>query len=517
MLNGKSVRHLTFIFFLCFAGTLSAQHSSKLFLIEKPTQWLESKINGFEGTVLEASDNITYLDIDSVKKTLYTVVSNEKNSNSIGLSFLMAYGIDSGKVLWIREFLSNNTLLRIDTLIALTGNGTMALNQTNGKEIWSSSANLLHYSKKYNMVLGYDNGATKLVGLDAMSGKIVWHDFINKNSLKSLRFLGDTGIVIMGENLRHYSFERGKEYNTEAKVRNNLNTNDTTPLAAVRIALMASWLSDRKGYNSEQSLGHKLSNLIIRNAGIYLASGNAVYAFTLSGDLRWQFILSRSISGLSKIFYYNERIYIVKYGIETNQGQAYFENLYIGIIDPETGDKIKSSNLNQTHETFIKDFLLTDTTMIVAMNNRLVEVTLDDLRILSDKTFGHSKLSAGFRNLIQPPYFVFQDDILENRSKMYPERIFVENNNNLKIELSKDFQPLDVIPKSRFFQLAEKYENLNLLYNDTRVMIANDSLQMYPIRFSRNMLRVGGYFCDWNNNRIILISEQSVIDKLKNQ
>ncbi len=277
---------------------------------------------------------------------------------------------------------------------------------------------------------------------------------------------------------------------------------------------MINYLSKLNSVHSKKTLGHQLSNFLIHEGVIYIASGNSVFAFSLSGDLQWQHQLPQARYGRCKIFYHNEGIYVVNYG-NVPYETFYYGNVFIGLLDINTGHGKISAKINQKDQTYIKDFLLTDSSMITVLNNSIKEIALDDLRIFNDHPFNNPQFSTGFRHLAPPPYHILTDDTLQNRSAKYPKLIFVENNNGLKIELSEDYQLKEVIPKARFFYTGNKSEDYSVLYNDTRILITNDSLQMFPIRFSHNMFNTGEYFCDWDENRIIIIPEKSVIEWLQ--
>ncbi len=232
------MRHLSLIFYLCLlAGPGSAQHSVKLTVEEKPTKWVESRISENNEIVLKASGIISQVEIDSVKNILYAVITPEVNNKKTKFNYLIAYDLIEGRELWIREIIPDNKFLMIDTMPAVSGKGSAVFYPTDGKEMWSSTAKLFHFSKKSNIILGYDLESKKLVGMEFLTGKTLWHDFMPDRNLQSILFLGDTGMVLMGHYPQFYDLMKGKVRNTDEKIRSYLNANDSTPDAGIRLAL----------------------------------------------------------------------------------------------------------------------------------------------------------------------------------------------------------------------------------------------------------------------------------------
>lgn len=459
--------------------------------------------------------------VDTLHAIAYTLVRAVKRDRALAVGFVAGYDLKAGKQMWFRPFnFIDDKFFLADTLPVWSNEHiTEGLSRHDGTVRWSAQMSV-------GLVTDAGIGVVKIpagfkydvAGVDLRNGEIRWRKSAGLEDIESLELLGDTAIIFLRKGLNYINLNTGLGFYIEAKTLEKYNNFAVSSvnggaLAAgvaagvlgglifgvVVVAIPVSYVGGRRSANS-------LTDVYTDATGIYFTSMKALYKVNYQGEVIWEKPLDKSIGPIRKIFGQDDDIFLISEGMMVvNDIRTFSEStLYRGAKDGR--GELESRQINIVKREYVRDFLVQDSTIVVALNNRLIEVDLSDLSTVQEKGFGQANQDAGFGDILNPPAILPTDSGFVYYSRVNPDDFFVANKNGMKIRFSPALEPVEVIREKNYFSvLKELPGDRSLISNGSDAyLIDRNGKKVRDEVFTPHVDCVGNWLFDFDGNRILL-------------
>jgi hypothetical protein len=330
--------------------------------------------------------NSWYLDNSTNLLTLQFRAKGIMGIDQDFIGSIAMFDLSTEQVLWDKKI--NFQESRLDqyenVLIQTTGFQSSCLNNKDGKSLWKVRNVIKFVDPLYGVGLGYKctllGGLTNtLEGIDLITGKSLWNREIYWDyGLNDVFPLNDSVILFVANGLHAVNLRTGSGWDYNAR------TGKKDYAGTVLTNIFNLTFSILSGSSFEVETGHDLltdvvSNVIVDNTGIYMASMESIVRFDFSGHVIWKRDLPKKYVSQSNIFIKDSLLCMI------NNGCAYFNSQLIAYGKPF----ISAYNINSGNRVYLN---------AISNDNEKIngyEIQKDTiLLLLGDRTFKYSLITG---------------------------------------------------------------------------------------------------------------------------
>lgn len=515
----------------CFAGItiiLLAMHGSiqaqEMIPFEKVDCkiWHGQPISGIQGFECISTDGqIKAIYPDSANAIIYILVQNMKRDKIQRSGFLVAFNLRRHMEMWNTPFdFIEERFFLADSIPVISGeNNARGLKRANGTVAWTLQGSI-------GMVTASGVGVAKLeegweetvLGIDLHNGKEIWRKHADFEDIKTFEIHGDTAVVFLRGGLNYINLNTGKGFYVEAKTLEKYRTFRAANSGGAAAAGMLGGLVGglifgvvmasvpASSGRIKQRSANSFNDVYLDKTGLYFTSKKRFYKVSYSGEVIWQRPVDKSIGPIRKIFVVGSKAFMISKGMVVIEDMKRFSDAELFQINRNGSGVLRQVHLNTAKRSYVQDFLVKDSSIVVALNNRLVEIELDDLSTIREKLFGRASQNSGFGDILNPPAIVYTDSLFEMESDKHPDDFFVANRNGMKIRFSADLEPAEVIRENDYFQILRELNRDRLLVSngDDVFLINADGQKVINQPFSSAVKYNGGRLFDFGGNKLII-------------
>jgi outer membrane protein assembly factor BamB len=441
---------------------------------------------------------------------VYAIVREDKMGKPSKKGHLVAYSLQTEKEIWKVEFNQKMATLAFHGAmpILICENYSEAFSPTSGTTVWRQPMQIRRIVPNAGIAIAghHDPGIGRLNGFDIETGETKWK-FGSKllRSFDNLAVFGDTVVTIVWPDFHQVDLRTGEGFSVELKGHHQGNVTGTVLFGLLFGVVGAMVYYGVTSPGIKMTVGSDLDRMLLYKGITYDASTTEITAIGSQGKILWSFGNSRGFVGIPKIFVHDDVIYALFPGILSTQDGYIQGHAVIIKIDPFNGKELDIAWLSDAKTQFVTDFAVNGDTMLVAMNNKMLSLNINNLQTITSKQFGDVNFGSGLDRIVQPPYYVLSGNEIIKESETQLEKLYIQNTSGMKIEISKDFEPVGVVPKSRFFRFAGNAGTHTAYVNDTRAVIANSENMVLPFEFGPDFHINTNYFWDWNAKSLVLV------------
>lgn len=495
------------IVLILFVGGLKGQIS-----IGEAEQWNGDLLRSLPAKVLSTGKYIAGFEVDTMNNILYLKLQDEKKGKLESSGELLAYDMDNDQILWQKLFdhKKNYFLLAGEIPLLVDENKTYRIDSKTGEQVWESDVAIALSLAGKDLGLGENSKYMNyLTAVDLKSGKTKWQNIDQPvPGLASAMLSADSALAISSGGIHYIDLENGQGFSDKAKTEyvDYSYSNLGGVVGGIAGAALFSILSHAAHAPTIKKAGNLNSNIAIDNGLIYFASLKDITAYNELGEIVWTHSLARSLKGLCKVFVTDDAVFMLNYGRERLNDTYIFGDVHFSKWHKKTGEKLAENILGQVKREYVNDFLLRDTSIVIALSNRMAEYSLHDLKLMQEKSFGSANVSSGLRNIVNPPAYVRTDSIIENRSQLYPDRIYIENSSGMKIEFSEELEIMSIVRADNFFTIKQTSGSHHLLDNGKYLILTDKEGRIVSqIPFSRNSRFLNDKLIDQEGRQILIM------------
>ena len=485
------------------------------------TAWrgIEMKVGG-EAICFSATGVVQEVYVDSTHSVLYALLRDSKRGNLKHTGYLVAYDLNRDRQLWSKPFhFTRDRFFLSDTVPVMVKYGSSyGLDRYSGEEVWERQFEIDLVTKRG---VGLGKEYTKeVVGVNLQDGKDLWRKTGQFDDIESFEIHGDTAAVFLRKGLNFLDLQTGQGFRVEAKTLEAGNgfggANIGAAVAAgivggliggLVVGVAVVYIPIYTG-DANQRADNSLTDIYRYDDDIFFTSKSEIYKVNLQGEIVWQEPIAKAIGFSRKVFVAHDAVFLISKGVlPTSNGPLYSDAvLYRKNVDG-TGP-ILGMQLNTGAREYVKDFLIKDSTIIVALNNKLRELRLDDLTTVREVSFGDVNQHAGFGAILNPPAILLTDSVFESAQEKYPGDFYVENIGGMKIRFSEELAPVEAIREKNYFSILEKTDGGRMFITNGQDVYLVDSAhkKVKDVSFTPDMKKVGTRIFDFDDDRILMMN-----------
>lgn len=484
------------------------------------TEWNGKPVSSEQVKIFQTDKIVNGFDVDTVNQIAYLELREAKKGKIKETGGLVAYDLEKNEVRWAKrmDFRKERFLLHDTFPLLTTKTLTYALDRTTGEELWHSHVRIGFCAPGKAYCLGkYASSRTALAGLDLHSGKKIWEYMGGEpENFEAAILAGDSGLVLISDGLHYINFETGRGFYHEARTEVGYLHGMDYFVAGMLFGGLGMLIWSESYASKRNPLGHRvgseLQSVLIHNGLIYFSSLDEIMAVNFDGEVQWSRPLLYSGYIMSKLFVVDDQLYVINYGNDVAGLQSIDGYMFIETYESSTGELLARNLLNKAGNAYLTDFLIRDSTIVLAKNIGISELRLDNLEPVKENAFGDPRFSSGLDKIVNPPYYVMKGKTLDNRSVTEPGEFYIDNRAGMKICFTPEFEIQGIVRKPQFYTFYQTIGPLTVIKNSTNALVVNASNDVLnDIEFSNNMEFIGGRFFDYQNDKF-LTAPLSILD-----
>jgi hypothetical protein len=338
-------------------------------------------------------DNIYNYKKDSINNTLALQIrSISKNGKWLSdEGDFVLYDIANNQVKWNKHIYYNNeTIHKYDNfLIHTKGNKSYNLDPENGNELWKTKNKIFYADAIQKVGFGYFNTMNEkrinfLTGTNLSNGEWLWYRYINREyGWNEIFQLNDSVIMIVAAGLHTVNLKTGEgwDYDTVTGKKNYSRTNAVNAAGVVLGALTGTFVISL-GYDI---VGDVRSNVLKDSMDYYFASNSKIARIAPDGKMKWRQELSEDQTSKSYLFTKDSFLYMVNYGFAFLRGrQLNVGRPFLASFNTSSGTQKYLAQVGDKKDE-LKDLILKGDTMMFLLKDKLLNYSLKDGKIISEK------------------------------------------------------------------------------------------------------------------------------------
>ena len=462
---------------------------------------------------IESDRKIFHVDIDSINRIAYIQTREYKKGQWTKRGSLTAFDLKGRAAKW-QEFLNyNNSSFALADGVPVISDpgGSRGLDRTTGKGIWYSNREVL---------VGVPGTGTAITArfnhiskISLTTGKEIWVlDAVSAPSQSGFTLFGDSIMIIPGAGVTFINLRSGENWSVKGKAKAH---GITTP--AVGAMVNAGVLGGMIGitvvtalttrYSGIPRTGSTSQHLLMKDSCIYFTDLKKVAKYDLTGDAIWEFPTPGS-RDVPKIIFLDGVLYVIHYGVLHTPDKMYHGYIYILKID-ETRDpaRMEMKVFGEVKRQYLNDFLMRDSTVVLAMSDRLTTVSLSDLTVVNEKILGDASNQIGISNIVNPPFYSFEDSTLVSLSESCPRCVYILNTAGSYIKFSEDLEMESIVRPDDLYVVKQILPNeLAALQSAAETVWVDENGKVRtPISLGPNGEFKRGYIVDIRENQLVVV------------
>lgn len=482
-----------------------------------PTLWRGTELSP-QHEYFSLSSNVNFYQLypDTMNSVIYLVAGVEKKGKRHRYGTVIAYDLNKNSRLWQVpiDFNREQFFMASGRPVITSNNHSSGLDPATGETVWTSQAEIGFVTNSGVGVARPAWESNTIVGIDLASGEEIWKTSIRYGDISSLQIHGDTAATFLYKGLNYLNLNSGKHWQIEAKTYGGPPASMANPglailgsfggglLGGLIFGVAVAYIPGKA--TVPQRVASNFSNVLITDKAIYFSSESNLYKTSHSGTLEWTADLEKKIGPVHKIFKAGDAVYLVSRGKEITINGPVFHHVVLHQIDTMGQKPIRSRRLDIDTQEYLQDFLIKDSTLVLALNSKIIELDQDSLEVVQEKSFADSNTKVGFGQIMNPPAILFQDEKFVSGSELYPNSYFVENPAGMKIRFSNELEPKAVIRAKDYFFIKNRYGQNLLISNGTdAVLINSEGKKITDLNFSTRASRYGDWFIDYEQGAVL--------------
>ncbi|NEN24487.1 PQQ-binding-like beta-propeller repeat protein [Cryomorpha ignava] len=492
---------------------------SPMLLRSECNSWRGTEITaGTESLCFSATGVVQEIHVDSSHAILYALIRESKRGNLKRDGHVVAYDLGQSRELWTIPFdFIRDQFFLVDSLPVITGRDeTFCVNRQSGVELWRVNFEIGLVTKR-GVGLGKDFNV--LLGLDLRNGKELWRKSGKFDEIESFEIHGDTAAVFLRKGLNFLDLQTGAGFVVEAKTLEGANAASGAGIGAAAafgalgglvgglLLGVAVIVVSADAGPANQRADNSLTSIYIYEEHVFFTSKTELYKVNLNGDVVWKEPVEKAIGSARKVFVVNDAVYLISKGVLSTPNGPIYSDAVLHKMNVDGRGSILGVQLNTGNREYVEDFLIKDSTIVIALKNKLVEIRLDDLSTMQEESFGRSNQHAGFGAILNPPAILFSDSTFVMAAEKYPGDFFVANTGGMKIRFSEGLAPVEAIREKNYFAIRQKVNGNDMfITNGTDVyLVDSKGERLSDFSFTTGMKYVGGKVHDFEDNRIFVV------------
>ena len=502
---------------LILSSTVILAQESPLLIKSKCESWRGNEIgDGADALCFSCKGVIQEVYIDSVYSILYAVIRDSKKGKLRDTGNLVAYDFNQKGELWnIRFDFRDDQFFLADSLPVKSSKFySLGLDRNSGAQLWKADSKIDLVTKGG---VGLAKGYKAVVAIDLQNGKELWRKpAATLDEIGSFEIHGDTAAIFLSTGLNYVNLNTGDGFKIRANTLEKsygMGGGGGAIVAGVLLggiiggAIMgiAVTIVNTPTGSATQRSDNSLTDMYMHDKGILFTSRNTFYNVDYTGGIIWSVPVEKAIGPTRKVFVVDDAAFMLSKGVfYTENGPSYSDAVLYRMNMDGTGP-IRGIQVNTDNREYVQDFLVKDSTIVIVLNNKMVEIRLDDLRTIQDQSFGQANQNAGFGAILNPPAILFSDSKFIMASEKHPYDFFVANKGGMKIRFSDELVPVEVIRQPNYFALTQKISQQRMfITNGTDTyLIDKAGKKSSDLSFSPQMQYIGGLVFDYHDNRIL--------------
>ena len=478
--------------------------------------WRGNKIGVNRDAICLISEGaIQQVYVDSTCSIIYVLVRDGKKGKLKRNGNVVAYDFHEDRELWSYPFdFKDDHFFLADTLPIRSGKYyTECLSRHSGDVLWRVER------MQTELVTGRGIGLGKnhqfLVGLDLSNGKEIWRKHTS-DEIDALEIHDDTAAVFLSGGLNYRNLNTGEGFKVKANTLEKywmLGGGGVSIAAGVVLggliggAFIAVIVTSANGPSgsADHRSDNSLTDVYMHDKGILFTSKKQFFNVDYNGEIIWSVPIEKAIGPSRKVFAVDDAAFVISKGMINSESGPVYRDAVLYRMNLDGSGSILGVQLNTERREYIQDFIVKDSTVVVALNNKLIEVSLHNLGTIKEQSFGNTTQNAGFGTILNPPAILYKDSRFEMASEKNPDDFFVSNKGGMKIRFSDELTPVEVIRQANYFVLSKKVTAKKMFVtNGTDVYLINTAGEkLSEFSFSPQMQYIGGRVFDYDDNRVV--------------
>jgi len=444
--------------------------------------------------ILQFSQNIWQYDIDYSHEILYVISHKGTDNKPHRKGTLTVYDLNKEKELWHIPFNPKmDNFLLIDSIpMVFSGYFTTAYNCHSGLALWNFRGQFVGSTKGMDLGIVYYpdyKDHSHIFGVNYGTGQKIWERSTPyQHYLDKIEFVGDTAWIAESHGIDYTHLWKGEGWHHKVKTPVSLGNPGAITMGYLLGGVIGGVIAGAITSSTGQSLltGSTQRRWAVEGRSIYFVGHKSVYKFNERGQVRWQAFFDKNLTGTARLFRSDKDIFVVHNGLTiAADGYTKFGPSGIDKFGHKNGLAIAHSYFEET----IRDYLVKDSTVMIALDTKIVELRLSDLSILKEKVFATTQgVKIGFKEIMNPPGFIKTDSLYLNTTVQSPGYFYASNKAGMKIEFDEDFEISKVIREDDYFYLHRKLFDMRIIKNvNGMIWINNRGEDIMGLIFSDRM------------------------------
>ena len=478
--------------------------------------WREHDVDG-DAKILQFKQNIWFYEVDPGRNILYLVNHKGTDQKPHRKGILRAIDLNEGKELWDLPYNpKTHHFILIDSIpIVFSDYYSRAYDCNTGQEIYSCKGQFVGHTEGMDLGIVYYpkfKSHSHIFGVNYGTGEKIWAKMIpHEHEPGKVQLIGDTAWVAEVEGIDYTQVWTGEGWHHKVKTRASGGNPSVIAMGVlfggVFGGVIAAGLTSSTG--NELRTGSSQRTWDIEEQAIYCTGTKSVYKLNQRGQVQWKAFFEKSLTGTNKLFRHNKDVYVVHNGMLI-AADGYTKFGKSGI--EQFGYKNGFGKAHRYFDETIRDYLVKDSTVMIALDTKIVELRLSDLSIYKEKVFATAQgVKIGFKEIMNPPGFIKKDSLYLNTTIQNPNYFYASNKAGMKIEFDEDFEMTRVIRRDDYFFLYRSLPNTRIVENENGLIWLNlEGKKKIGLVFSHEMKYFSDFICDRVENKILIYSRNSL-------
>lgn len=468
--------------FLLLSFTLTAFAQQDMIVIANPVSIGTNYIQNAEikGTEYFFSERIDDYKIDTINGIaavyLRGLTKNGKNLSNKG-SFVL-YDLIAQQPLWSRKINYVNEKITFHGGQAMLNKAdkVTALDRKTGEELWSGKSWIYYVDQASKIGVSYKISGLNptndnMEGIDLLTGNTIWkRDLDRSYGWDDIQRLTDSTVLITSTGLHSLNIKTGEGWDYKT-LTGKKQTGEAVAkgLGSVVLGVLTGGTTFVSGVDVITGV---VSNTLMDNTGIYLASAEKLSKLDKDGNVLWAVDLPKDKCSASTILRKEGNIYLINKGYAYENGR--FRNYgqpFIAIFDEKDGTQVFFKNFEEK-KLLLNDVDIQGDTLNLLFYNKFAQLSIKNNTMLTEKSFD-TKKTGYLYNFVNESLFASENESFVNVRKDCSEHLILTSNEKIIVfngngEEEKELNPGD------FYSRFAKIPTGKMLFKDGKIVVVDN-------------------------------------------
>lgn len=458
---------------------------------------------------LQSNAPIFEVEIDSADQIAYIQTRRLKKGQWDKRGWLTAYGLDSRAIKWQvpMNYSANHFVLADGIPVVASWNNSRAFDPHSGEIKWWLDRKMLAGLTGTGTALA--SRSENLHKIDLPTGKIIWTTHMRTRDTEGFVIYGDSVLISNADGLVYIDLNKGESWRVKGRTEASSSVGAMTGVVAGILVggmvggFVVGALTSR-GSNTAGT-GSTSHNFVFHEGHVYYGDYGKVGKYDRHGEMIWEFPIPLSVD-LPKLLYRDSTLYVVRYGIHSTPEQVLYGDIHVSKIDEsESTPHMEVRSFTENKRQFLNDFVIQDTTMVLAMSDRLMRISLSDFATVKENTFGDANSRMGMKYIANPPFFLQRDSSTWfSASEVCPGCVYIRNSSGMYIMFNTDLEIEAVVRPTDMYVLSQNLPGgLTAVRSDSEtVWLDDDGHRKNAVHLGPRSIVRNGYTLDRQDREV---------------